>query len=500
MGDTRSVNPGDLEELARRLDGEYGDGGVNGELNAIFTRAANLGVSGELSRLRPMQTWLSETSPDLRRRAGLARLEGGDPTAGLQLAGFSPDEIENFEGELPPDRLLLVNSLAANGHEEDDVFARQPREELEEYLARVGAHYIGRLTGLEAHEETIANLAILGYDVFQVASAAGVVLVQGTQWLNVVAVNPALRGAFARYAPAWLRSVWAGPPTRFLSAPGTWLPGQLANLLRGHSTRLDRLLGIPGTAGVRGDVIGRGYNWLRNTPLMNAPLWRGVSANNVINFLVGNDRLAAGLHMRGLQGPAIARAAQASMVRVGSNAYSMLRALGSGRVASSIGSLTTTFRATGALRFMGVAGGVAATGISVYNVAVQGWPWERWQELNTTSEKAGYLADWAEVGFNASLTAAMVAPNPWTVGAAVVTGVIYGGLKIVEHWDDITEWAGNAWDATTEFVGDAWDATTEAVSDAWDATTEAVGDAVDTVTDVAGDIVDGVGDFVGSLF
>jgi hypothetical protein len=52
----------------------------------------------------------------------------------------------------------------------------------------------------------------------------------------------------------------------------------------------------------------------------------------------------------------------------------------------------------------------------------------------------------------------MIAPNPVTIGAAVVTGVIYGGLKIAENWDSITEGVGNAVDAVGEGLGDAADA------------------------------------------
>jgi hypothetical protein len=114
----------------------------------------------------------------------------------------------------------------------------------------------------------------------------------------------------------------------------------------------------------------------------------------------------------------------------------------------------------------------------VANLVAQGNPVDAWNEADGAQEKAGYAADWVEVGFNASLTAAMVAPSPWTLGAAAVTGIVWGGLKVVEHWDDITEWSGDAWDATTEFTGDA----------------------VDAVTDVGGDLVDGAKDLVGDLF
>ncbi len=48
------------------------------------------------------------------------------------------------------------------------------------------------------------------------------------------------------------------------------------------------------------------------------------------------------------------------------------------------------------------------------------------------------------MGFNASLTAAMVAPNPVTFGQLIGTGAVYGGAKIVEHWDDIKKGTGEA--------------------------------------------------------
>ncbi|MER7840145.1 hypothetical protein ABTY98_30700 [Streptomyces sp. NPDC096040] len=44
----------------------------------------------------------------------------------------------------------------------------------------------------------------------------------------------------------------------------------------------------------------------------------------------------------------------------------------------------------------------------------------------------------------------MVAPNPVTVGLAIGTGLVYGGAKVVEHWDDIKAGAGKA----AEWAGD----------------------------------------------
>lgn len=60
------------------------------------------------------------------------------------------------------------------------------------------------------------------------------------------------------------------------------------------------------------------------------------------------------------------------------------------------------------------------------------------------------MADVAEVGFNASLTAAMIAPNPVTIGATVVFGGVYVGAKVVEHWPEVKE----KWNDTKDWVGD----------------------------------------------
>jgi len=132
------------------------------------------------------------------------------------------------------------------------------------------------------------------------------------------------------------------------------------------------------------------------------------------------------------------------------------------------GGLGAATRAAGLVRGLGVVGGVASTGLSLANVISQGNPVDAFQANGTN-----YLQDVAEVGFNASLTAAMVAPNPVTIGAAAVTGVIYGGLAIYNNWDDITEGAGRAWDATTEFVSDVGDT---------------IGDAADAVGDTLSDV------------
>lgn len=136
---------------------------------------------------------------------------------------------------------------------------------------------------------------------------------------------------------------------------------------------------------------------------------------------------------------------------------------------ASNGGLGAAAKTAGLLRGAGILGGVASTGLSLANVISQGNPIDAFK-----ANGAGYVADVAEVGFNASLTAAMIAPNPITAGAVVVTGVIYGVATVVENWDGIVEGVGQAVEATGEFIENAG----EAIGDAAEAVGDAVGDAV----------------------
>jgi hypothetical protein len=453
-----NANPEHLEELARRLDGNTGDGGAGGDLSSMFTRASNLNASDAMSSLQPLQTWVTDTAPDLRNRAGYVRLDEGDPTAGLRLAGFSTEDIAGFDGDVPAGALVMANTLAANGNGDDDVFQRQHREEIDEYLARIAGHYAEQLPGLEGHGETVASI-----------------IEDGADWVNFTAAATVVGSTAANLYRA---RAWNG---FFLNAPKSWLPGQLGTFIRGNPT-VNRLMMIPGQTASRieANIFGRSWDWVRNSRLANTALF-GITPNNVANFVVGNDRLATALSFKPSWTTAERIAARASMGTraanarldwVARNSYSGLRALGNTRWASTAGAAFNTARASGALRFLGVAGGAVATGFSVANLVAQGNPVDAWNEANGVQEKAGYLADWAEVGFNASLTAAMVAPTPWTVGAAAVTGVIYGGLKVVEHWDDIT----NAVDTAADWTGDRLDDIGEGIGNAAESVGNFVGD------------------------
>lgn len=436
----RGANPEDLEQLAKLLDGR---GGVEDRLDEAFTRAARLGVSGQLATLKPMRSWAGGEARDLRKRAVVLRLENGDPTAGLLWAGFTPKDLETYRGEgISPETLLLANSVAASGDPNAKDLARQPGEKLGDWVARLEAHAISKIPGLEPHEETLTEMIKFGADAFNVAAATQVVAATGFSGTKVLLGNAVKTGKLGpmknALAERWTTTGsnpilrWAGtklgtynPPIRSLSAPGSWLPGQLGTMAS-RSQTYQRVANVPLSSGFLGDRWGDGFDALRRRGFMNAKLL-GFTPNQAINFFAGSDDMARLYGGATHAGQTVTRAGQASLVQVG-----------------KAGGFKAAVRTAGLWRGAGIVGSAGATAFSVANIATMDHAKE-WEK-----SKAGYLANYAEVGFNASLTAAMVAPNPVTIGLAVGTGIVYGGLKVVEHWDDITEGA----DKAAEWVGD----------------------------------------------
>ena len=117
----------------------------------------------------------------------------------------------------------------------------------------------------------------------------------------------------------------------------------------------------------------------------------------------------------------------------------------------------------GAMRTLGVVGGVANTAMGAYDLVEQGNPVEAFKR-----DGAAYVADVAETAFSASTTAFLVAPNPVTAGLAIGTGLVWAGAEVVDHWDDISETASDTWDGATDMASDTWDGATDVASDAKD--------------------------------
>lgn len=150
-------------------------------------------------------------------------------------------------------------------------------------------------------------------------------------------------------------------------------------------------------------------------------------------------------------------------------------------------------------RWLGVAGGLYATGAGAYNLYQQGNPITAFQE-----EGAGYVADVGSTAFAASSTLLLMAPAAAPVLVPIVVGsaIIWAGAEVWDRWgNDISEWAGEEWDAFVHDAGVVWDATTDVASAAvdWggdriDDATEALSDTRDVIVDAGGDIVEFGGD------
>ncbi|MFJ9427160.1 PE-PGRS family protein [Streptomyces sp. NPDC101249] len=454
----RSVDPDDVDRLATLLDGRDG---IVDKLDEAMTRASRLGVSAELAPLKPLRTWSTETAADLRGRAAVARLENGDPDAGLRWAGFSKKEIAEVAVYLKaPGAVLIANALAVEGGPEAEAYRRRSRESLDDWVDRLRAHGIAKIPVFRPYEKEIAEILGDVGDVRSVSGHGGRAAFQAVNVTKVLVGNSLAQGilkdkklAFARYlAGMGERYGWSGLTSvaarvdRFqvavksLSAPGTWLPGKLTGLASGNSA-FRNLSRVPLLNSQILTRAGAGYDFLRRSDVMASRRVLGMTGNQVIEGLVGSDRLAQRFGGLTHSGVAVARAGNASYWKVGKSRFMASREAGGSRLAAAGKGLGTAGRMGGLLRGAGVVGGVFSTVYSGANVVAQGNPASH---FGSRAEGAKYVADVAEVGFNASMTAAMVAPNPVTLGAVAVTGVVYAGAKVVEHWDDIKKGAGNA--------------------------------------------------------
>lgn len=458
----RSVNPVDLEQLATLIDGK-GPTSLRSRTDAAFRSAAALGATSHLSGLRPLTTWAGDTAPDLRRRAAIARMDAGDLTGGFLWAGFSAQDLATYKGDgLSPELALVANSVAASGDPKAAEFRRRPNENLDDWIDRLKAQALTAIPGLKPFEPAVQSYLTNFGDWKSATDTAGHVLFQGTQLTKVLVGNS--------FKTGWLRQwqTWAAttlestnstrlkdlakfiddwkPVIRSLSAPGSWLPGKITSAIQ-H---------VPGLNGTISDLTGVGWDRLRDKPFMDTAL-HGVSANKVINFLVGNDKLAkqfGGLTHSGVQ---VKRAANANLGRVGVKAYQGLRqgtafenVAAKSRYGAALKGLVTVGETAGAFRSFNIATSVAMTGISAANLISDGNPVKAFKR-----EGAGYVADAADTAFNASLTATLIAPNPVTFGLTIATGSVYVGAEVVQHWGDIKKGTSKAthWvDKTTSNV------------------------------------------------
>ncbi|MET7292388.1 mucin-2 [Streptomyces griseoloalbus] len=382
----RMANPEGMEHLAKLLDGR---GNLRDKLDEAFTRAARLGVTGQLSSLKPMQSWTDETAVDLRRRAAILRAEEGDPKAAALYAGFTSEELKG--ANLPPDAMLIANASVANGDKfETKWLERQKGETLQDWIDRIKGDAVAKVTGNENLGEVVGD------------------------YINLTAMASTVPGAFQMAAVGtsqlitYFKSLKTPGHVEFLKAPGT----TLAQLLKGQS----RSRFIPARIRSLAASIGS------RTP---AP---------ILDVLTGKDILAA---HSGRQW-----AWEANLLKVGKNASALSRATGASRLSAFASGAGTALRTGGFWRTAGIGGSAASTVIGAVDLVQEGNPVEAFKR-----DKAGYVAKASGVAFNASMTAAMVAPTPITMGAAVVTGAVYGVATIVDNRKALKEFPGKVADA-----------------------------------------------------
>lgn len=147
--------------------------------------------------------------------------------------------------------------------------------------------------------------------------------------------------------------------------------------------------------------------------------------------------------------------------------------------------------AASTFRWLGVAGSATSTVAGAYNLWQQGNPIDAFER-----EGAGYVADVAGTAFSASTTAFLLAPNPVTGGLVVVTGVVWAGAEIVDHWEEISEWTSDRLDDVGHAAGAVWDAGTGAIDVGWSAAGDAMSGALDGATNLASGAADIADDFV----
>ncbi|MEV6009862.1 PE-PGRS family protein [Streptomyces sp. NPDC051976] len=458
------MNPDDLEQLASLLDGRDA-ASLRNRTDAAFRKAATLGVTPTLAGLRPLTTWATDTAPDLRRRAARVRMTNGDLAGGFLWAGFTPRELAQYRGTtaFTPESLLLANSVAASEDPRARTFHRRPDESLDDWLTRLQSQALTSLPALHPFEPAVEYLLSTYGDWLSATNAAGRVIFHGTALTKVLVGNSFKRGWGARWkgwaasslqrsSVGWVegRGDWLAewdPKIRSLSAPGSWMPSRLtASLVR-----------IPGTGGMIADRTGDVWNVLRSQSFMDVPLLGNITVNRAIDFVAGSDRLAAQFGGLSHAGTEVIRAGSASLYKVTRNAFEAARTgdeaegiSAASRSASLLRGLTVASKVAGAFRGVGIVSGVASTAFSSANLVSDGNPIKAYKRKGTS-----YVADVADVGFNASLTSAMIAPNPVSFGFVIATGTIYGTAEVVQHWGDIPKAAHWVDHTASDIAGEA---------------------------------------------
>ncbi|WP_374227485.1 mucin-2 [Streptomyces sp. AC627_RSS907] len=303
----------------------------------------------------------------------------------LAAALYAGFKPEDLKGkQLPPDIMLIANASVANGDKFDSEWLkRQPGETYQDWIERVQSDAVTKVSGNKNLGEVVGD------------------------YIDITAMASTVPGAFKMTAAGTMGLIKRFRKGEFLKAPGT----TLAQILKGKAPSY-----IPARIARLGASIGA------RTP------------SAVLNVLTGKDSYAVLVGKRWSW--------EANLLKVGKNASALNRAAGASKLSAFTSGAGTALRTAGWWRAAGVGGSIVATGIGAFDVYQEGNPVDAFKR-----DKAGYVSKVSGVAFNASLTAAMIAPNPITIGAAAVTGVVYGVSSIVDNWDKVKQFPGKVADA-----------------------------------------------------
>ncbi|MGI5393447.1 mucin-2 [Streptomyces sp. CA-251251] len=303
----------------------------------------------------------------------------------LAAALYAGFKPEDLKGkQLPPDIMLIANASVANdGKFDSEWLKRQPGETYQDWIERVQSDAVAKVSGDKNLGEVVGD------------------------YIDITAMASTVPGAFKMAAAGTMGLIKRFRKGEFLKAPGT----TLAQILKGKPPSY-----IPASVARLGASIGA------RTP------------SAVLNVLTGKDSYAVLAGKRW--------AWEANLIKVGKNAGALNRAAGASKLSAFTSGAGTALRTGGWWRVAGIGGSVVATGIGAFDVYQEGNPVEAFKR-----DKAGYVSKVSGVAFNASLTAAMIAPNPITIGAAAVTGLVYGVSSIVDNWDKVKQFPGKVADA-----------------------------------------------------
>lgn len=452
------------------------------EVPTLFGRARGLDSGVELSGFSGADQWATDIAADLRARIGvLVQLESATPTfAGLALGAGQARAIAGQSMTVEDAAIAIrAGSPSPEGWQDTDP------ANFAEWMEQLEARALEKLAGLD-DSETARFLVDAYHDVHDATLASGAVVAAMTQL--VVKGGPAL-------ANWMLRSRVVAPGLEALAASSP----RLANLVVGGLSLADDyyLRGkmqmtypysfVPNatqkvllTLATKVETFDEWVLRLSTATKPYATVAGGAPEPTLLARLLTTQRGADATRWvsRVLEqadaGQLLNRAAQ-----IGNNVFGRpwtdpvtgnVFGRGSGNLLTMAqrSGTGTMLRTAGGLRVLGVAGSALATVDSGVGL-VRNWDENAalWEE-GTTESRAHVVGEYAEFAFNASLTAAIIAPNPVTWGAVAVTGAVWAGAEVVEHWDDIedaageaAQWVGDRAEDATEWVGDQLDAVKE---------------------------------------